>query len=130
MSSVASTPASTPAPSIRPDTSDDESAVDGTKRKRVSYVWSHFTKIKGAKRGDGYNQCEVLEPKTGRACGSKMKEDATGSTKSMAAHLRSKHRIYEDGPAKRQYESSVVGYFKKSKIGNAVSLEFFLFHLI
>lgn len=128
---LSSTPAltPTPAPSSRLQTSDDESSsvtVDTTKRKRASYVWNHFSKVKGKtdKRGDGRNRCEVVDPKTGRVCGTMMKEDATGSTRSMAAHLKGKHNITEDGPVKKN--STVIGYFKKGKISGEV----IVFHLI
>lgn len=68
----------------------------------------------------------MIDPKTGKACGLKLKEDCTRSTKLMSNHSKSRHQIFKDGPAAKK-QLSVIGHFKQSTIGGTVVF-FILYH--
>lgn len=98
----------------QPDTANTATVASAV--RPASYVWLHFVKLKTR----DYNKCCVIQP-DGNKCGKELKRNDTGSTRSMKAHLESKHGIRD---ANLPNQSNIIASFKKVKTDHLVSLCF------
>lgn len=76
---------------------------------KSSWVWQHFKTERDEVSKETSNICQAIIPSQGgKICGRELKVDSSGSTKSMARHLKRRHHMYEDTVVERGSMKSFV----------------------